>query len=311
MELSVEEAEVKRAVDSALGGMLEELAYFCITHSIRFVELERLLRAKALKVSREYIESSGSPVSLARLQEMTGLPAFFVEEALARLEDESGKRLQVFQGSDDLILDQLGLTIHTWSHDPRFTVFAGVPLDLPVSTTDSPDRKTFSELLGETAKGVDLQDALRVLQDTGVASLIDDGRMIKLVNDAISYRNARARSIVRYGRVVGGLMRTLRHNRDRRHLGETPLYERSLITDRPISDANEAEFRDAIQSSGDRWLRTVDADQTTYAARTDEPGQQWGLTVFLFEIPDSKTTGNEAMDEIDLLKPVQRMRRSR
>lgn len=297
-----EEDEVRREVDRALGGMLAELASFCAAHSIAPVQLERLFRKHSVKAAREQLKREGVPSTTVRLADATGFPRFFVEEALARIEEQDrAESVREPAINDDELLERLGLVIHTWNTDPRFTAFAGVPLDLNVSAKEHIDRPTFFELVTEVAPGVDMHHALQTLRQMGVITADDDGRTVKLVSDAISYRNQRARSIRRFGRVASGLMRTLRQNRVPE--GGCALYERTLMTDQPLADQGFEEFQERVLESGDRWLTTVDAEQRSYIARQGQPGRQWGLCAFLFEVPDSYRDGEDGHQVIDVLDP--------
>jgi hypothetical protein len=305
-----EDLNVRLAAAAAFGEMCQGLARFCMTHGVTALEAERSLRQHFVAAARQHLLQRGVPDSIRRVSEITGLPAFFVSEAVERIDAHAQQFVDSTLNEDDA-LEQLMTLVTTWATHPEFTAFVGVPLELPIVDISDGARPTFSGLLEKTVPTMGRDDAIGTLLAAGVVELADDGRAVKLVKQAVSYKNQRERRIRRFGRTVSALMRTLEANTSQ--VSRKTLFERTLITDKPIADMWIADFQDSLSDRADEWLSALDAEQRQLHVLPGQSGSQWGVCTFMFQVPNSHVESQPEADDrtIDVLniKPQQRGRR--
>jgi hypothetical protein len=302
VEAAPEKSAEQAAAVQAFRDMITELARFCVNHRIEATEVERTIRREFVRSARDKFAAEGLDASIARIGNVTGLPGFYVRDALEQLEARELRTPPPSIDEDDL-LEKLMALVSTWSTEAPYVAFPGVPLSLRI-TGEEP---TFTSLAAATVPDEQVDRLLKALVASGSVQLEEGGAVARLVSHVIFYKNQRARRIKRFGLTVSALMQTLTNNADRPR-GKA-LLERTLITDRAIPDSGAEEFQDLMKARASHLLEALDAESRSFFVRGRE-GRRWGLCTFAFEVPGSQVTGQEPDDSvIDVLaEPMKKKR---
>ena len=249
------EIQVLDEARDAMRGIARELARFFAATGIAVHDFDHAFRAELIATVSEHIRSQGTEPSVTRMAVMTGLPRSSVEQAIAqRVSDSEKPRTQFSERG--LILGLSTLT-SLWTSDKRFTAVYGVPRDLALRA--SHDDTTSLELLAHLAMpGLSFDRVLQALREHDLIEI--QGSIARLRSQTVFFRNLDAQVVSHYGRMVSGLMRNLRVNRERRHeISEEKPWNSALIMDRPIADNNVGPFLTIVTEGADRWFRNLES----------------------------------------------------
>jgi hypothetical protein len=281
-------AEIDQAVNEQLARASDifahEVGLFHAMFGGDLPSFERRVRlAYVHNLADELRRTQGRQPSVAHLSVTTGLPRSVIEEALAS--DASRPAFRATGGEEEAF-ESLGLLLTIWQTDTRFSAVYGLPKHLTIrrGTHGSSDdnEATFEDLCALAAPALRIDEVLNLLRDQNLIEFMDQ-HTIRLMDTTIRYRNAKARSIGRYARLVGGLMQTLRCNREvrqERRPGESEYWVRELMTDRPIKAERADEFMEFLDTHISRWLRDFEGLTLQFGASGEETGRRYGLYAY-------------------------------
>lgn len=259
-----------------------ELGRFAGSTGIRFVDVEHALRTAFVAGAASRLEREGVSATVARLSVATGLPRSVVEQALAATRDEAAVRGEEAINEDGFF-SGLELLCSLWSTDSRFTAVYGVPRDLTVRR--APDvYDTLEDLAAIALPGVQFDRVLRALRELSLVQLSEERSRARLIGHTVVVGNREARAISRYGRLVAGLMRTLRANYD--DAGEpssSKPWELTLSTDRPIARSQIDAFLELVNRAAGAWLSGLEVEQQAYVPARGQVGSRFAVCCFVSE----------------------------
>jgi hypothetical protein len=157
----------------------------------------------------------------------------------------------------------------------------GVPRDLPLRR--SLESAESLELLADLAMpGVSFDRVLDALKEHDLVRIDLERSTASLVTQTVFFRTIDAQIVSYYGRMVAGLMRNLRINRERRlESAEDKPWTCSLVMDRPIAASNVEPFLQIVAESSDRWFRNLESMQASYSSRPGEEGRRYAVCAFV------------------------------
>jgi hypothetical protein len=287
------DAEVLEEARDAMRSVARELARFFATTGIAVYDFDHSFRAELITTLAEHLRRHSIEPTVARMAVMTGLPRSSVEQAIAQRASDSERPRTEF--SERGVVLGLATLTSLWTSDTRFTAVYGVPRDLAVRATQD---DASLELLAQLAMpGVTFDTVLQALRDHDLVDI--QGSIARLKSQTVFFRNLDAQVVSHYGRMVSGLMRNLRINRERRHeSADDKPWNAALVMDRPISEHNVAAFMEIVSEAGDRWIRNLESAAGQYGARPGEEGRRYAACVFVApEAPLDGSTANATRGE--------------
>jgi hypothetical protein len=288
------EAEVLEEARDAIRGIAYELARFFATTGVSVSDFDVAFRSELIETFREQVRQAGTEPTVARLTLMSGLPRSAVEQAIAQRRIDAERSRTAF--SERGLVLGLATLASLWTSDVRFAGVYGVARDLPIRL--SQDGSASLEYLAQLAMpGVSFERILEALREH---SLIDtQGPIARLRSQTVFFRNLEAQVVSHYGRMVSGLMRNLRVNRER-HLeaSDDKPWNAALVMDRPIADSNVSAFLTIVAEGGDRWIRTLESADMNFRTRPGEEGRRYA--VCLFVAPEPNEASGQAVGAVGL-----------
>lgn len=185
--------------------------------------------------------------------------------------------------SEDGFFAGLELLCSLWATDTRFTAIYGVPRDLVVRRT--PDvQDTLEDLAALALPGVPFDRVLSALRDQELVELSEERSKARLSGHTVVVGNREARAIARYGRLVAGLMRTLRANYEAEAEAAVPKpWELTLSTDRPIAREHIDTFLGFVDRAASAWLHSLEMDQQAYSPAKSLLGSRYAVCCYVSE----------------------------
>jgi hypothetical protein len=279
MPLESAEAEVREEARLAIREIASEFARFFATTGIAVYEFDHAFRSELIGTLSDHLRREGREPTVARLAVLSGLPRSCVEQAIAQREALVEPPRTEF-GERGFVMG-LATMASLWTSDPRFTAVYGVPRDLTIRTaTDS--NASLEDLARLALPAVAFDRVLELLNEHGLIEIDLQSSIARLKNQTVFLRNLDAQVISHYGRMVSGLMRNLRVNRELRHEApETKPWNCALIIDRPIHDGHLPSFLETVAEGGSRWFRTLELVEGNYRARAGEEGRRFAVCAFV------------------------------
>jgi hypothetical protein len=273
------EAEVLEEARDAMREIARELARFFASTGIDARAFDVAFRAELIASLAARLKQEGTEPTVARIALLAGMPKSAVEQALATR--SNGSEATRSQFSERGLIVGLATLASLWTSDTRFTAMYGVPRHLPLRR--SRENAESLEYLAELAlPGVAFDRVVHALSEHGLIEIDAQQSTASLVSQTVFFRNLDAQVVSHYGRMVSGLMRNLRINRERRHeTAEDKPWNCALVMDRPIADSNVGAFIEMVSEGGDRWFRSLEATELTYSARHGEQGRRYAVCAFV------------------------------
>jgi DNA-binding transcriptional ArsR family regulator len=270
------DAEVLEEARDAMRSIARELARFFATTGIAVHDFDHAFRAELIATLSEHLQNGGVEPTVARLALTTGLSRSAVEQAISQRASDSERPRTEF--SERGVVLGLATLTSLWTSDSRFTAVYGVPRDLAVLSTQA---DASLEFLAQLAMpGASFDSVLRALKDHELIEI--QGSVARLKSQTVFFRNLDAQVVSHYGRMVSGLMRNLRVNRERRHENaDDKPWNAALVMDRPIAGHNVDAFLEIVKEGGDRWIRNLESAAGQYGARPGEEGRRYAACVFV------------------------------
>lgn len=276
------DAQVGHEAIAAACAIGAELGRFGGTTGVSLREVESALRSEFVAAAAARLERDGVPVTLVRLCFSTGLPRSVVEQAVSSRGDNEESRTAE-SVNEDGFFGGLELLCSLWATDSRFTAIYGVPRDLSVRRT--PDvHDTLEDLAAIALPGVPFDRVLAELREQNLVQLSEERSKARLTGHTVVVGNREARAIARYGRLVAGLMRTLRANyeAEREPVSVKP-WELTLSTDRPIAREHIDTFLDFVERAAGAWLHALEVEQHAYVPARASFGSRYAVCCYVSE----------------------------
>lgn len=267
--------EERRVFLEALEESLRPLMRAVFAYGVNYNDLVDSIRATYISAVREREAARGRVATDARLAVMSGVTRGEVVTMQANRRDR-----QLSQAETAERVDEYALLLGKWHDDPRFSTPYGAPLDLSLQPEGS--FRLFDDLVAATGLKVVSEKAISILQDAGCVE-VHENRFVRCLSRSFSPTGRDLSKISRMGRVVGALHTNFVHNL-LRDSGQASYFEKTLVTDFPISENGRNEFLAHVRVEGeefvhelDRWVATKSADHK------DEDGRRYGVATFFFE----------------------------
>lgn len=295
------EAEVQEEAREAMREIAREFARFFSSTGIDVREFEHAFRAELIGNLSDAMRREGVQPTVARLAVMTGLPKSSVEQAIEK--SKQSEQVSRTDFSERGLVLGLATLASLWSSDTRFTAMYGVPRDLPLRRSKETDG-SLEELADLALPGVAFDRVVQALDEHGLISIDLPRSTASLVSQTVFFRNLDAQVISHYGRMVAGLMRNLRVNRERRRESSSDKpWNCALVMDRPIASANVEEFIEIVAQGANKWIRNVEATELGYSARANEEGRRYAVCAFVSDDVESVVDGRVVTALGELLAP--------
>lgn len=264
-----------------------ELGRFAGVTGIGLREIEDAMRAEFVQAAAERLESENLPASAARLAVATGLPRSVVEHAMSVSAAGESQR-SADSINEDGFFSGLELLCSLWATDSRFTAVYGVPRDLQVRRVAGVS-DTLEDLAALALPGVPFDRVLSALRDQGLVQLTDERSRARLTGHAVGVSHREARAIARYGRLVSGLMRTLRANYDvTADPANARPWELTLTSDRPIAREHIDTFIGLVDRAATSWLAGLEVDQRAFSVPEGKVGPRYAVCCYVSEAESAR-----------------------
>jgi hypothetical protein len=279
MPLGNAEAEVREEARRAMREVASEFARFFATTGIAVHEFEQTFRSELVATLDARLRREGVEPTIARLAVSSGLPRSSVEQAIAQRNAHEEPTRADF--SERGFVMGMATIASLWTSDSRFTAVYGVPRDLTIRTgTDA--TPALEDLARLALPGVEFDRVLQLMAEHDLIEIDLQSSIVRLKSQTVFFRNLDAQVISHYGRMVSGLMRNLRVNRELRHeASETKPWNCALVVDRPIADVHLRAFLDTVAEGGDRWFGVLQSVERNYKARPGEEGRRYAVCAFV------------------------------
>ncbi len=235
-------------------------------------------------VRRTYIQSLESrlqeqrrPTTDARLAVVAGLTRSEVTSLREALRAGAPHSMRA-----SVALDQITNLLTVWHTHSNFSGAYGLAMDLDlVAVADSP-RRTFQDLVNIACPDVDKDALLDELIAAGSVEVID-GTTVRCLSRAYVPRGADVTRIERMGRFLGVVTANFVHNLLRTET-EPAYFERTVVSDEPLSNRGRDEFLAVAGERGQELLVELDTFLTGLAAsEKSESGKRYGVGIYFFE----------------------------
>jgi hypothetical protein len=218
------------------------------------------------------------PVTPARLSVFTGMTQAEITQIQSALNGSSAAQTNT--------LTELATLLTVWFEDPKYSIaFTGTPIELEF---DGPaDRPSFTSLARECASQHPAKDLLVALVRTGAARINQETGRIQAVSRAFISEPYSQAAIARFERMVRNLVETSYWNFQSTDSAKRR-FNRNTIADFSLHPDAEEEFRNLVQSEGQRFLESLDKWLQSQEEAPDN-SRRVGVAAFHFVEPRGET----------------------
>ena len=309
----------KEAVLDVFAAMVRPLMRVAFEFGISAGEIAGVVRRVYIQALEARLKEQKRPTTEARLAVMAGLPKSDI--SALRQAMRGGNRDDTNASAN---LDQVGRVLTVWHTDSNFSGAYGVPIDLDLRPIPGSPRRTFRELVDLACPEANEEALLDELVVSGSVELIDDATARCLARHYVVNSPDVAAELTRIHRVarfLGAVAVNFAHNLSR--ADSEPLYfERTVVSDVPLSDAGRDQFLAAAREKGQAFVTELDTFVTRLAvSEQSQSGKKYGVGVYFFEegsdpimterkseeVAKYNNTGEPtALEEIDVLAGLTR-----
>jgi hypothetical protein len=267
--------EERTAFLEALERSLRPLMPVVFKYGVSFQDLSEAMSSVYLSAVSERLEEQGRSLTESRLGQMTGISKGEVQKLQATRGSREQQRATAAKRTE-----QLSQLLSFWHDNSRFSTPYGAPLELSLKPEGT--FRTFDQLILESGVTLDRESAIKHLVDARCIE-IHGTHFIRCVNRSLISANADVTQIHYIGRSSAALNTTLVHNfmRDK---SEDAFFERTLISDFPLSETGKSQLQFQLKLEGadfinelDKWVSGKESDFF------DKNGKRFGVTMFLFD----------------------------
>lgn len=263
---------VKQALAAALRRLLRPLIRIMLREGLTYPQFAVIARSAFIECARRDFGASPTASSPESVSILTGVPESEIEI--------SGGPAGSIAATEER--NNFARVLHGWHNDRDYVGPYGFPIDLPFLGS----APSFTALVARHTPGIPPEVILKELRRISAVREVGDNVWQPQFREYID-PNLSPENIRRMGSLTESLLSTLENN-TRRDRDKTDLFERTMIIDEPLSDAQLLAFQSYLKNVGGQFLQRVDA----YAAidlreevpmRSNEIGSlRAGLQCFLF-----------------------------
>jgi len=270
-------AREKEAVLSVFAELVRPLMRVAFEYGISAGEIAGVVRRTYIQALEARLLDQKRSTTDARLAVVAGLAKSDVTALREALRAGAPHSLRT-----PVSLDQVTTLLTVWHTHTGFSGAYGLAMELDLVPTPGSPRRSFRELVDAACPGADGEALLDELVAAGSIEVIDS-MTVRCLSRAYVPKGADVKRIERMGRFLAVVAANFVHNLLR--VSPEPVYfERTVVSDEPISEAGRDKFLALAGERGQELLTELDTFLTRLAAsERSEAGKKYGVGVYFFE----------------------------
>jgi hypothetical protein len=270
-------AREKEAVLSVFAELVRPLMRVAFEYGISAGEIAGVVRRTYIQALEARLLDQKRSTTDARLAVVAGLAKSDVTALREALRAGAPHSLRT-----PVSLDQVTNLLTVWHTHTGFSGAYGLAMELDLVPTPGSPRRSFRELVDAACPGADGEALLDELVAAGSIEVIDS-MTVRCLSRAYVPKGADVKRIERMGRFLAVVAANFVHNLLR--VSPEPVYfERTVVSDEPISEAGRDKFLALAGERGQELLTELDTFLTRLAAsERSEAGRKYGVGVYFFE----------------------------
>jgi hypothetical protein len=270
-------AREKEAVLSVFAELVRPLMRVAFEYGISAGEIAGVVRRTYIEALEARLLDQKRSTTDARLAVVAGLAKSDVTALREALRAGAPHSLRT-----PVSLDQVTNLLTVWHTHTGFSGAYGLAMELDLVPTAGSPRRSFRELIDAACPGADGEALLDELVAAGSIEVIDS-MTVRCLSRAYVPKGADVKRIERMGRFLAVVTANFVHNLLR--VSPEPVYfERTVVSDEPISEAGRDKFLAIAGERGQELLTELDTFLTRLAAsERSEAGRKYGVGVYFFE----------------------------
>ncbi|HEX4266762.1 MAG TPA: DUF6502 family protein [Steroidobacteraceae bacterium] len=288
----------KEAVLNVFAALIRPLMRVAFEYGISASEIAGTVRRTYVQALEAKLVEQNRPPTDARLAAVAGLPKSDVTALRDALRSGSPHGLRA-----GVSLDQLTTLLTAWHTHPNFSGAYGLALDLDVLAVPGSPRHNFKELVEVACPDADAEALLDELISARCVEVVDASTARCLSRTYVPSGEDVTR-IARMGRFLGAVSTSLSHNLLRSD-AEPAYFERTVVSDDPLSSAGRDKFLSVASERGQELLTELDTFLTQSAMPDkSESGKRYGVGIYFFEDESTGRVDHEPRRLSDRVVPV-------
>jgi uncharacterized protein DUF6502 len=270
-------AREKEAVLSVFAELVRPLMRVAFEYGISAGEIAGVVRRTYIQALEARLLDQKRSTTDARLAVVAGLAKSDVTALREALRAGAPHSLRT-----PVSLDQVTNLLTVWHTHTGFSGAYGLAMELDLVPTPGSPRRSFRELVDAACPGADGEALLDELVAAGSIEVIDS-MTVRCLSRAYVPKGADVKRIERMGRFLAVVSANFVHNLLR--VSPEPVYfERTVVSDDPISEAGRDKFLAIAGERGQELLTELDTFLTRLAgSERSEAGKKYGVGVYFFE----------------------------
>jgi hypothetical protein len=270
-------AREKEAVLSVFAELVRPLMRVAFEYGISAGEIAGVVRRTYIEALEARLLDQKRSTTDARLAVVAGLAKSDVTALREALRAGAPHSLRT-----PVSLDQVTNLLTVWHTHTGFSGAYGLAMELDLVPTPGSPRRSFRELVDAACPGADGEALLDELVAAGSIEVIDS-MTVRCLSRAYVPKGADVKRIERMGRFLAVVAANFVHNLLR--VSPEPVYfERTVVSDEPISEAGRDKFLALAGERGQELLTELDTFLTRLAgSERSETGKKYGVGVYFFE----------------------------
>ena len=270
-------AREKEAVLSVFAELVRPLMRVAFEYGISAGEIAGVVRRTYIQGLEARLLDQKRPTTDARLAVVAGLAKSDVTALREALRAGAPHSLRT-----PVSLDQVTNLLTVWHTHTGFSRAYGLAMELDLVPTPGSPRRSFRELVDAACPGADGEALLDELVASASVEVIDS-MTVRCLSRAYVPKGADVKRIERMGRFLAVVSANFVHNLLR--VSPEPVYfERTVVSDEPISEAGRDKLLAIAGERGQELLTELDTFLTRLAAsERSEAGRKYGVGVYFFE----------------------------
>jgi len=270
-------AREKEAVLSVFAELVRPLMRVAFEYGISAGEIAGVVRRTYIQALEARLLDQKRSTTDARLAVVAGLAKSDVTALREALRAGAPHSLRT-----PVSLDQVTNLLTVWHTHTGFSGAYGLAMELDLVPTPGSPRRSFRELVDAACPGADGEALLDELVAAGSIEVIDS-MTVRCLSRAYVPKGADVKRIERMGRFLAVVSANFVHNLLR--VSPEPVYfERTVVSDEPISEAGRDKFLAIAGERGQELLTELDTFLTRLAgSERSEAGKKYGVGVYFFE----------------------------
>ncbi len=267
----------KEAVLNVFAALIRPLMRVAFEYGISATEIAGTVRRTYVQALEAKLLEQKRPPTDARLAAVSGLPKSDVSALRDALRSGAPHGMLT-----SVSLDQLTTLLTVWHTHTNFSGAYGLAMDLDVVPIAGSPRRSFKELVATACPDADAEALLDELVAAHCVEIVD-GSTARCLSRTYVPPGADVTRIDRMGRFLGAVCANFAHNLMRSD-SEPIYFERTVVSDDPLSSANRDKFLALASERGQELLVELDTFLTQIAtAEKSDSGKKYGVGIYFFE----------------------------